>query len=135
MAKEAGFGKEEKLKSRKLVEDLFVRGNGINVFPIRVLYKFLPLTTDEKSLLQVGVSVSSKNFKKAVDRNRIKRLLRETYRLQKKDFLLLLKERNLKGYMFFIYTDKALPSYQIVFDTMTKCLKSLDRKIINEKSS
>jgi ribonuclease P protein component len=135
MAKEAGFGKEEKLKSRKLVEDLFVRGNGINVFPIRVLYKFLPLTTDEKSLLQVGVSVSSKNFKKAVDRNRIKRLLRETYRLQKKDFLLLLKERNLKGYVFFIYTDKALPAYQIVFDTMTKCLKSLDRKIINEKSS
>jgi ribonuclease P protein component len=135
MAKEAGFGKEEKLKSRKLVEDLFVRGNGINVFPIRVLYKFLPLATDEKSLLQVGVSVSSKNFKKAVDRNRIKRLLRETYRLQKKDFLLLLKERNLKGYVFFIYTDKTLPAYQIVFDTMTKCLKSLDRKIINEKSS
>lgn len=135
MATEAGFGKKEKLKSRKLVEDLFATGKGINVFPIRVLYKFLPLTEDGKSNLQVGVSVSSRNFKKAVDRNRIKRLLREAYRLQKKDFLLLLKERNLKGYVFFIYTDKTLPAYQTIFDTMTKCLKSLERKIINEKPS
>ena len=135
MATEAGFGKKEKLKSRKLVEDLFATGKGINVFPIRVLYKFLPLEEKEKSILQVGVSVSSRNFKKAVDRNRIKRLLREAYRLQKKDFLLFLKERDLKGCVFFIYTDKTLPAYRTIFDTMTKCLKSLERKIINEKPS
>lgn len=135
MATEGGFGKKEKLKSRKLVEDLFATGKGRNVFPIRVLHKFLPLEENEKSILQVGVSVSSRNFKKAVDRNRIKRLLREAYRLQKKDFLQLLKERNLKGYVFFIYTDKTLPPFQAIFDTMTKCLKSLERKIINEKHS
>ena len=129
MVKEAGFGKNEKLKSRKLVEGIFATGKSLNVFPIRVLYKFLLLEPDEKPLMQVGVSVSKKNFKHAVDRNRVKRILRETYRLQKKELIELLKEQRKKGYAFFIYTDKQLPEYQNVFDTMTKCLDILKRKV------
>ena len=130
MAKEAGFGKKEKLKSRKLVEGLFATGKSLNVFPIRVWYKFLPLQADEYTLMQAGVSVSKKNFKRAVDRNKIKRLLREAYRLQKKELLELLKEKKAKGYAFFIYTDKNLPEYQTVFASMTKCLESLKRKAL-----
>ena len=65
MVKEAGFGKAEKLKSRKVVEELFARGKSLNVFPIRIFYKFLPLPADEKTVLQVGVSVSKRNFKRA----------------------------------------------------------------------
>jgi ribonuclease P protein component len=136
MAKQAGFGKMEKLKSRKLIEELFARGKSISVFPIRILYIFSALRTDEKPLLQVGVSVSKRNFKRAVDRNGIKRLLREAYRLQKKELLELMTEQKKKGFVFFIYTDKQLPEYRMVFDTMTKCLSALKRKVVlNEDRS
>ena len=135
MVKEAGFGKAEKLKSRKVVEELFARGKSLNVFPIRISYKFLPLPADEKTVLQVGVSVSKRNFKRAVDRNRIKRLLRETYRLQKRELIEVLKVQRRIGYVFFIYTDKQMPQYPIVFDTMTKCLEVLKQKAINEDRS
>ena len=133
MAKLAGFGKTEKLKSRKLIEELFASGKSQNIFPIRVSYKFLPLQDNEKAGLQVGVSISKRNFKRAVDRNRIKRLLREAYRLQKNELIELLEEKKKKGYVFFIYSDKQLPEYSTVFSTMTKCLEILKRKAaINE---
>ena len=135
MAKEAGFGKAEKLKSRKVVEELFARGKSLNVFPIRISYKFLPLPADEKVVFQVGVSVSKRNFKRAVDRNRIKRLLREAYRLQKQELIEVLKKQGKIGYVFFIYTDKQMPQYPIVFDTMSKCLETLKKKAINEDRS
>src|SRR5438309_2863389 len=80
MAKQYGFGKTDRLKSRKQIDELFARGKSIVVFPVRVSYRFF---SSEAIILQAAVSVSKKHFKKAVDRNRIKRLLREAYRLQK----------------------------------------------------
>lgn len=134
MAKESGFGKKEKLKSRKLVEELFARGKSQNIFPIRIIYKFLKPSSPESTILQAGVSVSKKNFKKAVDRNRIKRLLREAYRLQKKELTEVLKEKEKNGYVFFIYTGKELPPYQTIFETMSKCLDILKRKAVNNEN-
>ena len=81
MAKTFGLGKRERLKSRKQIDNLFAEGKSFAVFPIRVTYSFMP--TDGDALVQIGVTVSKRNFKKAVDRNRIKRLFREAYRLQK----------------------------------------------------
>jgi ribonuclease P protein component len=60
--------------------------------------------------------VSSKNFKKAVDRNRIKRLMRESYRLQKIFLQNVLKEKNKQLALFLIYTGKELPEYKMVSD-------------------
>src|SRR5206468_9102811 len=122
-----------KLKSRKLVEDLFASGKSLTVFPLRVSYKFLPLGEEEKSNLQIGVTASRKNFKRAVDRNRIKRLLREAYRLQKKELLELMAVKKLKGYVFFMYVDKALPTYATVFDTITKCLNLLKKRALQNQ--
>jgi ribonuclease P protein component len=135
MAKTFGLNKTEKLKSRKAVEELFARGKSQNIFPVRISHRFLPIEADEQGGLQIGVSVSKRYFKKAVDRNRIKRLLREAYRLQKNELLQLVKEQNRKGFVFFIYTDKTLPDYKTVFDTMAKCLETLKRKINSEKPS
>lgn len=135
MAKTFGLSKNEKLKSRKAVEELFARGKSQNIFPIRVSYQFFPAEANEQAGLQIGVSVSKRYFKKAVDRNKIKRLLREAYRLQKNELVQLIKAGNRKGFVFFIYTDKTLPDYKTVFDTMTKCLQTLKRKINSEKSS
>ena len=78
------FKKREKLKSQKLIEKLFLEGKSITAFPLRMLY--LQTDFEDGSKLKTGVSASKRNFKKAVDRNRIKRLLREAYRLNKAEY-------------------------------------------------
>jgi ribonuclease P protein component len=76
--------KKEKLKSKKLIEQLFLEGQSISAFPLRLVY--LPISFNDNTIVKTGVSVSKRNFKKAVDRNRIKRLLRESYRLHKASY-------------------------------------------------
>ena len=77
----ASYSNREKLKSKKLIEQLFSEGKSVSAFPLRLM--FIETSFDEDVRLKVGVSVSKKKFKKAVDRNKIKRLLREVYRLNK----------------------------------------------------
>ena len=64
--------------------------------------------------LQAGFTVSSRNFKKAVERNRVKRVMREAWRLQKNEFRLLLELNKKKAVVFFIYVGKDLPEYKLV---------------------
>lgn len=78
------YPKKEKLKSQKLVEQLFSEGKSVSTYPLRVV--FLKSEFDDNTQFKAGVSVSKRNFKKAVDRNRIKRLLREAYRLNKTEY-------------------------------------------------
>ena len=75
------YPKKEKLKSKKVIEQLFDEGQSVSAFPLRLVY--LQTTFDDNVIAKTGVSVSKRNFKTAVDRNRIKRLLREVYRLNK----------------------------------------------------
>lgn len=111
------------MKSRKQIENLFLHGKNFASFPLRITYLFLP--SDEPGA-QVGVTVGKRFFKKAVERNRIKRLLREAYRLQKHGFVEALKKKNLKGVIFFMYTDKTIAPFNIVREAMNKCLVRLE---------
>lgn len=129
MAKQFTLGKNERLKSRKLIEQLFKQGKSFNAFPFRVYYLF-----QSSFALQFGAGVSNKNFKKAVDRNRIKRLTREAWRLQKNDLEDLLTKKNKKLSVFFIYTQKELPDYKTVYDKTGLILKKLV-KAVNETDS
>lgn len=79
------FKKIEKLKSQKLIEKLFSEGKSIAVYPLRLVY--LKTNFDDPVKVKAGVSVSKRNFKRAVARNRIKRLMRESYRLNKSKYL------------------------------------------------
>jgi ribonuclease P protein component len=126
MAKPFGLSKGEKLKSRKQIEDLFANGKSFAVFPIRVTYQLLPSETDPG--LQIGVTASKRYYKKAVDRNRIKRLLREAYRLQKSELTELMKQNNKKGFVFFMYTDKSIATFELIKAAMNSCLKRLEKK-------
>jgi len=75
------YPKSEKLKSRNTIDLMFKSGKSVSKYPLRLVY--LQGNIDEGQLLKMGVSVSKKYFKKAVDRNYFKRVLRETYRLNK----------------------------------------------------
>lgn len=122
--KRFGFGRKEKLKSRKTIEELFLNGKNFSVFPLRVTYQFLP---SEESTIQVGVTAGKKYFKKAVDRNRIKRLIREAYRLQKNELTEAVKQKGQKGFVFFMYTDKTIASFSAIKETMNTCLRRLKK--------
>ena len=75
------YSRKEKLKSKKLIEKMFVEGRSITVYPLRLVY--LKTVFTDGVNIKTGVSVSKRHFKSAVDRNRIKRLIREAYRLNK----------------------------------------------------
>lgn len=130
MAKQFTLGRNERLKSRKLIEQLFKSGKSFTTFPFRVYY----LSQPSSFFLQFGAGVSNKNFKKAVDRNRIKRLAREAWRLQKNILEESLKGNNKTLSVFLIYTQKELPDYKTIYDKTGLILKKLV-KIINETDS
>ena len=78
--------------------------------------------------------MSGKNFKRAVDRNRVKRLTREAYRLQKKQLQEATIQKKLQLNIFFIYTGKELPAFNIVREKVNVILNKLT-KIVNENNS
>jgi ribonuclease P protein component len=121
------FNKKEKLKSRKRIESVFQEGKGITLFPFKVLWLFQSAPVE--SPLQAGFAVSSRHFKKAVDRNRIKRLSREAYRLQKQPLLDRLKETGRYLAVFFIYTGKELPDQATVTQKIGVTLQRLIKEI------
>ena len=127
MSKQFTLGKEERLKSRKQIEQLFNEGKKISVTPFRILYLFFTPHTTSHSPLSFGIGVSNKNFKRAVDRNRIKRLTREAWRLQKNELKEKMKTTGKHLNIFFIYTGKELPDYQLVKDKLAVALKKLEK--------
>jgi ribonuclease P protein component len=87
------LNKTERLSSRKIIAGLYESGFFVSKYPIRINYLFTPLPVPGMHL-QAMVSVSKKKFNKAVDRNRIKRLLREIYRHKKHQLYNRLEEKN-----------------------------------------
>jgi ribonuclease P protein component len=130
MAKNLTLGKNERLKSRKQIELLFSEGKKFSITPFRVHYLYNASTNQS---LQFGAGVSNKNFKKAVDRNRIKRLVKETYRLQKNSLQQKIKEKRGQLNFFIIYNGKEIPEYREMFDKMNKILDKLGHIIDSEK--
>lgn len=128
MAKQFTLGSNERLKSRKQIDELFEKGCKISTTLFRAKYL---LHTTASAPLQFGVSVSKRDFKKAVDRNRIKRLTREAWRLQNSDLKekLIALERQMN--IFLIYTGATMPTHDIVFEAVKKMINRF-AKIIAE---
>ena len=121
------YNKKEKLKSRKALEQLFTKGKSFSVFPVKVFY--MPMTDAMDHPVNVGVGVSARNFKKATDRNRIKRLLRECYRLNKLSLNTLVSAKQTQLAVFFLYIGKELPDYVLLTEKMQAALKRLEENI------
>ena len=84
---------------------LFSNGHAITNFPVRLIYTIQEHPDTPEGILNVGVGAPSRTFRKAVARNRVKRLLREGYRLEKPAFEKLIQIKNKQVAVFFLYTD------------------------------
>jgi len=123
LAKTFTYNKKEKLKSRKQLEALFSKGKTFLLFPVKVFY-LLPETPLD-NIVKTGVGASSRTFKKAVQRNRIKRLLREAYRLNKQPLHQFLQTHNRQLVVFLLYIDKQLPKKNSIQPKMPVILEKL----------
>ena len=117
------YSKNEKLKSKKVIDLLFNKGKSINAFPLRLVY--LPKIDSDDTPVKMGVAVSKKNIKLAVNRNSIKRRIREAYRLNNNDLKSHLKSNNIKVNIMLIYTSKQILPYKEIEDKIKVLLTRL----------
>lgn len=131
------FRKDEILRKKKLIDRLFAEGSSFYIYPFKVFY--LPVTLDTESPAQILISVGKRSFKHAVDRNRIRRQIREAYRLQKQMLIDHLVKREKTCILAVIYTAHVhIPSsdHEIKIKAVLKRLiTEFDRKLNNPSPS
>ena len=115
------FRKPERLVSRKIIEQLVEKGRSIQTPPFRLicLVHGLPVMNP----VQVAFSVPKRNFRSAVDRNRIKRLMREVYRKNKTDIYSFISDKQLQLALLVVYTGRVIPKYLEVEHKLTLTLQ------------
>ncbi len=119
------YPKKEKLKSKKLIDQLFTEGQSVSAFPLRLVFMHTKFE-EEGIIAKTGVSVSKRNFKTAVERNRIKRLLREAYRLNKAGFFNNLTTQH--AFMI-LYIGKDKPTFAQVETRMKVLFEKFSSKV------
>ena len=117
------FGKDEKLCSKLVIDELFKSGKSFKAYPIRVIYKQLD---ESNTTAKVLISVPKKRFGKAVSRNRIKRLIREVYRLNKPTLIEKWQEDGKYFALAFVYIGNEIPEYADLNKTMLRILEELN---------
>lgn len=117
------FSKNEKLCSEKLISRVFADGKSIVKYPLRAVYIIDDLKEGEEPLCQVLVSVPKKRFKRAVKRNRIKRLIREAYRLNK--YSLVVANKSKRVSLSFVMLDDKEPTYKQIQSAVVKVIDKI----------
>jgi len=124
------YPKTEKLKSKITIDLLFSKGKSVSKYPLRLVFVEsdygIPEASEQK--LKMGVSVSKKYFKHAVDRNYFKRVLRETYRLNKH---ILIDNLGKKYAFMFFYQTKDRLSYE---EINTKTIQLFEKFVLHLKN-
>jgi ribonuclease P protein component len=122
--KNFGIKKSERLKSRKTIETIFSGGSSSFAYPIKAVYKLIDDAKIESNL-EFGVSVPKKKFKRAVDRNLIKRRIREAYRLNATPIKNVLSEGTKSYAVMFIYVGKEIESFDKIQKAMIKIIADM----------
>lgn len=118
------FTKTERLCSRKIIEQLFENGQSLFSHPVKLIY--IEREAGEKySPAEAMFVVPKKNFKSAVDRNRLKRQMRESYRLNKNKFYEKCIANNKRFAIAFIYVAKDFTDYKIISNKINRLMNQL----------
>lgn len=124
--------KEERLNGNKAIDSLFSAGDSFISYPLRIVFRIRELDVNIPNV-RMMVSVSKKKFKRANKRNRIKRLVRESFRLNKTEFYKICQEYKLAVDISFLYLKNELSNYQEIENAMRKSSVLLKNKIRNDE--
>ena len=121
--------KVERLYLRSAVSDLFTKGSSFMVFPYRVIYRVLPEADPQVARVAIMTIAPKKRFKHAVDRNHVKRLGREAYRLNKLPLIAQCEAQHKKLAFALLYCDNKFITYEETEQRMHRILKTLNQKV------
>lgn len=119
------FLKNEKLCQKESIDSIFAQGDKISDRPIKLLWKEVP---NQPLVLQTLISVPKRRIPKATDRNRIKRLIREAFRIQKQPLIDQLTQKKISINLAIIYSDNKVLSYKEIHDKICLTLQRLSQK-------
>lgn len=124
------FTKAERLNSRLMIDKLFAGGNASRVaFPLRVVFMKMDAAETSKPPVSILISVSKKRFRHAIDRNRMKRLVREAYRLNKHILWDVAEDKGYRLVVAFVCITDQLPTFRSVNKSMVKALTQISESL------
>lgn len=124
--------KKERLHAQKRIDTLFAKGLSFISYPLRIVYLRRETEADTSHEVSILTSVSKRHFKRAVKRNRVKRLIKEAYRLNKQEFAMIADTSNSSLDIAFLYLKAELPDYAEIEKAMLKTISTLREKIQKE---
>lgn len=124
--------KTERLYLRSAISELFAKGSSFMVFPYRIIYRVLPEDDPQTARVAIMTIASKKRFKHAVDRNHVKRLSREAYRLNKLSIVGQCESSHKKLAFAMLYCDNKFLTFDETRQRMQKILRTLGQKVSAE---
>lgn len=128
MPKNFSLCKDERLYLREAISELFAKGSRITVFPYTAIYHVLPEDDPQVARVAIMTIAPKKKFKHAVDRNHVKRLTREAYRINKLPLIEAFANAQKKLQIAFIYSDNKHISFQESESKIRKCIQLAIKK-------
>lgn len=123
-----GLPKKERIYLKDDIQSLFKKGDWLHQHPIRMVYLQFE-EANQDSIIKMGVSVPKKRFKKAVDRNKIKRLIKESYRVNKNEIWESVTSKNKSCLLMFVFSGNEVLPYTTIEKKIILLLQELEAKL------
>jgi len=126
------LNKKDRLKSYSKIRELFDHGVKLRQHPLTLIYLLEEGKAADGVSMKMGVAVGAKHFKKAVQRNLLKRRIKEAYRIQNADLKESILPTSFNMSLFFIYADHAVSDYALISSSVKKLLDKCKEVVIQQ---